>query len=213
MNGWWTIAAIAVFSIGEMSASPTKLRYIASIAPPGREGLYLGYANMTVGIGWSVGSVVAGNIYQTNGDKVELAKRYLVEHGGVSRETVAGLERANVLEFFQTTLGVDAWQTRQMLWETYRPYEMWLTFTLIGLGSMVFLIAYDFVTRRAARDPAHSFNTKGRIWVISALVPIIATFAYFGLTADSDAVWVLAAMFGLVLVAALWPTKPAAAKP
>jgi POT family proton-dependent oligopeptide transporter len=79
MSGWWTLAAIGLFSLGEMSASPTKMRYLASIAPPGKEGLYMGYVNFTVGIGWSVGSVIAGEMYQEGGDKIVLARRYLVE--------------------------------------------------------------------------------------------------------------------------------------
>ncbi len=62
MSGWWTLAAIGLFSIGEMSASPTKMRYLASIAPPGKEGQYMGYVNFTVGIGWSLGSILAGNL-------------------------------------------------------------------------------------------------------------------------------------------------------
>ena len=38
MNGWWTLLAIGIFSFGEMTASPTQLRYMASIAPPGKKG-------------------------------------------------------------------------------------------------------------------------------------------------------------------------------
>ena len=79
MSGWWIIGAICLFSLGEMLASPTKMRYLAGIAPPGREGLYMGYVNFTVGIGWSIGSIIAGNLYQENGDKTVLAKRYLIE--------------------------------------------------------------------------------------------------------------------------------------
>ncbi len=208
MNGWWTIGAIGLFSLGEMSASPTQLRYIAAIAPPGKEGLYLGYSNMTVGMGWSVGSVVAGHLYQETGDKVELARRYLVEHAHVSRSVAHGLDRTEVLDFFGRTLHVDPWQTRQILWDAYEPYGMWLVFTLIGLASMLLLVAYNYITRRAAADPNHSFNTRGRSWVICALVPIVLGFAYAGIVStDPGAVWVLASMFGLILVAALWPAK------
>ena len=41
----------------------------------------MGYANMTTGIGWSIGSIVAGELYQTGGDKVVLA------HGVTSGKT------------------------------------------------------------------------------------------------------------------------------
>ncbi|MGB0953856.1 MAG: MFS transporter [Planctomycetota bacterium] len=73
MNGWWCLLAIGLFSIGEMVASPTKLRYMSEIAPKGKEGLFLGFANATTGLGWFVGSLVAGSLYENGGDKVNLA--------------------------------------------------------------------------------------------------------------------------------------------
>jgi proton-dependent oligopeptide transporter, POT family len=201
MNGWWILGAIALFSVGEMAASPTQLRYLASIAPPGKDGLYMGYSNMTTGIGWSIGSIVAGQMYQESGDKIELAKRYLVDHSGVAPGRVAELERGKVMEFFEKTAGVDAWGARDLLWNTYDPYRMWLTFMLIGLGSMVLLVLYDFVTRRAAANPEHSFNTHGIVWVRAALVPIVLAFVTASIFAFSSAVVVQAVMFGLLLVA------------
>ena len=121
MNGWWTLGAIGLFSLGEMMASPTKLRYLAGIAPPGKEGQYMGYANFTVGIGWSIGSIVAGHLYEYHGDKVNLARRYLVDHAHVAQNTVDAVSKNDLLPFFEKTVGVDAWQTRQLLWDTYEP--------------------------------------------------------------------------------------------
>lgn len=204
MNGWWTIGAICLFSLGEMMASPTKMRYLASIAPKGKEGLYMGYVNMTVGIGWSIGSILAGELYQSSGDKVVLARRYLVEQANVAAAQVEALDRAEVMQFFQTTVGVDAWAARELLWRTYEPQAMWLVFTLIGLGSMVLLIGYDRVSRRALSDPAFSFNTQGHLWVRTALVPIVAGLVWATVSSFSAAVLVQAIMFGLLLVASFF---------
>jgi dipeptide/tripeptide permease len=200
MAGWWILLAIAVFSLGEMMASPTKMRYLAAIAPPGRKGQYMGYVNMTVGIGWSIGSIVAGEWYQEKGDKVVLARRYLEERAGVSAERVAALDRGEVMAFFQETVGVDAWGARELLWNTYEPYSMWLLFTLIGLGSMVLLVAYDQVTRKADADPSFSFNTHGRRWVQAALGPIFVGLSVACVLSFSGALLVQAIMFGLLLV-------------
>jgi hypothetical protein len=105
------------------------------------------------------------------------------------------------MAFFEKTVGVDAWGARELLWDKYEPYGMWLVFTLSGLGSMVLLIAYDVVVRRAARDPNHSFNTRGIIWVRSALVPIVGAFVLATIFRFSTAVLVQALMFGLLLIA------------
>lgn len=207
MSGWWILAAIGVFSIGEMMASPTKMRYLASIAPPGKEGLYMGYANMTVGIGWSIGSIVAGEMYQESGDKVVLAQRYLVDEAGVAASTVNALPKSEVMPFFQQHLGVDAWGARELLWNTYEPYQMWTTFTVIGVASMIALIGYDRLTRVAAANPSHSFNTRGHLWVRGALVPIVGALVAACIFRPSEAVYIQAVMFGLLLVASFVPPR------
>ena len=176
MNGWWTLAAIALFSLGEMMASPTKMRYLAGIAPAGKEGQYMGYANFTVGIGWSIGSIVAGHLYEDNGDKVVLARRYLVDHMHLNPDTVAAVTKNNLLPFFEKTVGVDAWQTSQLLWDTYEPYSMWLIFTLIGAASMLAILLYNIVVTAANANPAHSLNTHGERWVQAFLIPICLLF-------------------------------------
>lgn len=204
MSGWWILGAIALFSLGEMMASPTKMRYVAGIAPPGKEGQYMGYVNMTVGIGWSIGSVVAGEMYEVGGDKIVLARRYLHEHAGMSAEAVEAVDKAQVMEVFERTIGVDAWGARELLWNTYEPYSMWLVFTLIGIASLVLLVIYDRVTRAASRNPAHPFNTHGHVWVTVALVPIVVALIAACIFRFSFAVLVLTIMFGLLFVVSLF---------
>lgn len=78
-SGWWCLMAIGLFSIGEMVASPTKLRYMNEIAPKGKNGLFLGFANATTGIGWFTGSLLAGSLYEDGGDKVNLALQEIAQ--------------------------------------------------------------------------------------------------------------------------------------
>jgi MFS family permease len=73
------LAGVASFTVGEMLASPKRMEYMASLAPPGKRALYLGYANMPDGIGWVLGNLVAGAAYEERGDKVNLCRRWLVE--------------------------------------------------------------------------------------------------------------------------------------
>lgn len=198
MNGWVIAGAIALFSVGEMLASPTKMRYFASIAPPGKEGQYMGYVNFTVGIGWSVGSVVAGHWYEEFGDKINLARRHLVEHGDLTASAARRIDRGEVMSIFERTFDVDAWGARELLFHTYEPHSMWVLFTAIGGFSLVLLLAYDFVTRKASADPRHSFNTQGHWWVRIALVPIVGAFAYATVFHFTGAVLVLTIMFALL---------------
>ncbi|MBX5480758.1 MAG: hypothetical protein IRZ16_02750 [Myxococcaceae bacterium] len=207
MSGWWILGAIGLFSIGEMTASPTKMRYLASIAPPGKEGLYMGYVNMTVGIGWSIGSIVAGEWYQRHGDKVELAKRYLVEKAGVPKGTVGALQKTEVLPFFEKHLGVDAWGARQLLWDHFDPAGMWLMFTAIGVAAGIAILGYDRLCRAADARPDHSFNLRGHLWVRALLVPIVGALLVGCWFRPSLALGIQAGMFALLLVASFFPER------
>ena len=203
MSGWWIIGAICLFSLGEMMASPTKMRYLAGIAPPGREGLYMGYVNFTVGIGWSIGSIIAGNLYQENGDKTVLAKRYLIEEHNVPAAEVNALSKFDVLPFFEKTVGVDAWETRQLLWEAYEPWSMWLIFTVIGVASMIAIMIYNRVVMAADANPTHSWNAStgsGNTGVRAFLIPICLLLLAATIYEPSLALALNTAFFLLMLV-------------
>ena len=173
-GGWSCLGAIALFSMGEMLASPTKMRYFSSIAPPGKKGLYLGYVNATVGIGWSIGSVIAGEMYQTGGDKVVLARRYLVEELGQDAAAITDLAKEAVLPRLAQALGDQ--DVTHVLWTTYQPGSIWEWFAFVGVVSMIGLAVFDLVTRSDAgdREPylltaltaAVSFVTYGWGWAL-----------------------------------------------
>jgi proton-dependent oligopeptide transporter, POT family len=160
MNGWWTIAAIAGFSIGEITASPRKAEYLASLAPPGREGLYLGYVNATQAVGWAIGSVLAGRLYEAGGDKVVLARRMLIERFGEDAAAVNAMEKTTVVPRLQEQLGVDHLGVTSVLWDTYEPYSMWGVFALIGASSTAGLLVYGWLVKRL--PPKHE-------WIFVAL--------------------------------------------
>jgi len=181
MSAWWILGAIALFSLGEMMASPTKMRYLASIAPPGKEGQYMGYANFTVGIGWATGSIAAGYLYESFGDKAVLARDYLVNTMHMTRDKVDAIPKAELMDYFEKVVNVDQWGARRLLWETYKPYWMWGLFAGVGLASMLAIAVYTHVCKQADANPNHSFNTRGTAWVLAFLVPICLLFG--GLTA------------------------------
>jgi dipeptide/tripeptide permease len=87
------LLGVVAFTVGEMLASPKRQEYMASLAPPGKRALYLGFANMPDGIGWVLGNLFAGAAYEEHGDKVNLARRFYAEKGSAG-SVDAWLERA-----------------------------------------------------------------------------------------------------------------------
>jgi len=76
LGGWIIVAAILVFSVGEMLASPRSKDYAGRIAPPDKVGMYMGYFYWSVALGNLFGGLLSGIMYQHYGP---------VERGGVDR--------------------------------------------------------------------------------------------------------------------------------
>src|SRR5207244_1041279 len=120
--GWTTSAYVLIlgilcFSLGEMMTGPKNLEYLGLIAPPGKKGLYLGYANIPIGVGVYVGSRIAGYVYGHFGEKAVLALKYLAQktpfgqgkgwNGDVSTlELVLGVKRTEAMVKLQAVTGL-----------------------------------------------------------------------------------------------------------
>lgn len=149
-----SLCGVAFFSLGEMLTGPKKNEYLGLIAPPGKKGLYLGYANIPAGIGGFVGSKLAGYLYGNYGEKATLALRYLAEktaagagknwNGTVDTlEKTIGITRTQAMATLQSTLNIDQSQATDLLWNTYHPHlYVWLPFAAIGAISAVALAIF-----------------------------------------------------------------------
>jgi proton-dependent oligopeptide transporter, POT family len=187
-NGWITLTCIAAFSLGELMSSPTKMRYFASIAPPGKKATYLGYVNATGGIGWALGSLIAGAMYEEGGDKVVLARRYLTDTLGQDATAIGEMAKTEVMPHLAAATDQTVMGAQTMLYNHYDPSFVWTHFAIIGLVSMLGLIIFDQVTRRTepkVETPilivltgAISYYTYG---LVPALVFVGGILLYLGL--------------------------------
>jgi MFS family permease len=162
--GWVFLVGVVLFSFGEMLTGPKKNQYLAAIAPPDKRGQYLGYVNIPVGIGASTGSLLAGWLYGSYGEKATLALRYLAEHtayltsrGARWNGEVATLEtafapfhveRSNAFETLMGELGRSGAEVTDLLWQTYHPYQVWYVFAAIGVASTIGLFFFNRAAKR-----------------------------------------------------------------
>lgn len=161
-NGWMAVAGIIVFTLGEMLASPRTNDYMASIAPVEKKGAYLGYANVPVGIGWALGSIFAGNMYETNGDKVNFARAYLESHG-MTAEAVKAIPKEKVMQTLADQLHMTIPQATEMLWNTHHPERIWAIFAAVAFVSLVGMAIYNAVVTR--------MDSKKAQWELTSTVP------------------------------------------
>ena len=56
----YVVAALIVLAIGEVVQAPRYYEYMSRLAPPGQQGLFMGYAFLPIGIGYLIGGRTAG---------------------------------------------------------------------------------------------------------------------------------------------------------
>ncbi len=61
--GWIVVAAIFIFAIGEMMASPKSQEYVSRIAPAGKTAMYMGYYFVAIALGNLFGGLLSGQAY------------------------------------------------------------------------------------------------------------------------------------------------------
>ena len=66
------LAAVAIFSAGQLLASPTQQTVTANLANPAALGSYFGVASISLAVGGSVGNFTGGSLYQL-GDRLNAA--------------------------------------------------------------------------------------------------------------------------------------------
>lgn len=105
-NGWILLLGILFFSLGEMLTGPKKNQYLGLIAPPGKKGLYLGYVNIPIGLGVSVGSVLAGVLYADCGEKATLALRSMGTDPAIVARAARSIDWSDSLELVPELAGI-----------------------------------------------------------------------------------------------------------
>jgi dipeptide/tripeptide permease len=143
MSGFLCMAGILVFSVGEMLASPRMNEYLGVIAPEGQKGLYMGYANVPVAVGWAYGSLRGGQVYDQFGDKANLAMDYLAK-----TYQITDVARTQAMAKLQEVSGLNAVDATNLLWNQYHPYELWYQFAAVGFASAIAMVFYSRWVRK-----------------------------------------------------------------
>lgn len=144
-NVLFTIAAIFIFSLGEMAGSPKITEYIGRIAPPDKKALYMGYSFIPVFLGNVFAGLISGVVYQDMSDKVVMTERLAVEKG---LKIADGLSTNAYFEEVASQLHLTTRQLTDLLWQTYQPSRLWIVILAVGAGSALLLFVYNYVLER-----------------------------------------------------------------
>lgn len=119
------VVGIAIQGFAECFLSPKYLEYASRQAPPGREGLYLGYAHLNTFFAWLFGFIFAGY----------LLRAFCPDPRALS----AAAQEVHA-----------AWLAGQgaMPAAYARAHYLWYAFALVGLVSFAMMVTFMVVTRR-----------------------------------------------------------------
>ncbi len=146
-NPIYTVLAILVFSIGEMTGSPTITSYIGLIAEKDKKALYMGMSFLPVAGGNFLGGYLSGSVYQRLADKPTLLINYMKAHG---IQPPTGIKSNEVMKFATEHLHMNAQQITDILWKAYHPSHIWYVFFSIGMIAVIGLILYDrFIIKKS----------------------------------------------------------------
>ncbi|MFH1263533.1 MAG: MFS transporter [Pseudomonadota bacterium] len=76
-------ATLVLLAIGEVTQAPRYYEYVSRLAPPGQQGLFMGYAFLPIGIGYLVGGRLAGRLLHYFGEVQHAPERMWYVVGAV----------------------------------------------------------------------------------------------------------------------------------
>jgi dipeptide/tripeptide permease len=147
-NVLFTIVAILIFSLGEMSGSPKITEYIGLIAPKDKKALYMGYSFIPVFVGNFLAGFISGNVYQALSDKVVMTEKLIA---GKGLQIDPGLSTNARFEEAAHQLSLSPQELTNLLWDTYHPSDLWIVILSVGLLAALCLYLYD-----RTHSPRHS---------------------------------------------------------
>lgn len=142
-NGFYVILGIFIFALGEMASSPKFTEYVGTIAPKGKEALYMGTSFLPVAAGNYFTGFLSGNLYEAWTDKISLLKIEVVKRGLEIPEITNGFTQNDYINKAAEQMGMNNQQLTDFLWNTYNPSKIWYVFSAIGIVTVIALMLYN----------------------------------------------------------------------
>lgn len=139
-NVYFTIGAILIFAIGEMSSSPKITEYIGMIAPSDKKALYMGYSFIPVFLGNLFAGFIGGDLYGKWSDKATIVKQFATEKGIAVSSTLSQNEYFHAVA---QKMNLSDMELTNLLWNEYSPSKIWIVIYGIGIFSVVALFLYN----------------------------------------------------------------------
>ncbi len=146
---WIIVAAIIIFSFGEMLSSPKSSEYLANIAPREKKAMYLGFTQLPLGFGWVAESFFGPYLYGQFSSKEQIARATLVE-SGMTPADVEAIPGGEAFAKLMDVSGQTAEALTAQLYATHDVGAVWYLMGTVGLISCLGMFAYGRWTYKIA---------------------------------------------------------------
>ncbi len=139
--GWFTVLAIAIFSVGEMLSSPKFKEFLGNIAPDDKKAMYLGFSQISLAVGWTIEGKVGPWLYDQFASKERFARELLLERGMGSQD-VASIPTGEAFSRLVEFTGQSPKVLTEILYQSHNVGMVWYIMGTIGLLSAVGIYLY-----------------------------------------------------------------------
>jgi len=152
---WMCVAAMVVFSIGEMLASPKYSEFLGNIAPPDKKAMWIGFSQGPMLIGATIEGKVGPLLYNMWSDKDVFARDMLLTKGlAPSQVTAEALPPGEAFHKLVAITGESPEALTRTLYQTHHVGSTWCFFALVGVVSAGLIWAYGKWVRKLAATEA-----------------------------------------------------------
>ncbi len=150
---WGIVAAIVIFSMGEMFSSPKFLEYMGNIAPDDKKAMYLGFSQLSLTVGWVLESKVGATLYGMFADKDTLSRTALGDRG-MDPATIDAIPTGEAFQALVDALGKTPGEATLMLYQGNDIGIVWYVMASVAFVTCVALYFYGRWIWRLARATA-----------------------------------------------------------
>ena len=148
---WYAVAAIAIFSIGEMLTAPKSSEFIGNIAPSDKKAMYLGFSQLPIGVGWTLEAKIGPWMYGEYASKEKFSRELLLERG-MDGGQVAAINSGEAFETLIMYTGESAQALTELLYSTHNVSLVWYVMAGVGFVSVAGMFVYGKWLRIKVRE-------------------------------------------------------------
>jgi POT family proton-dependent oligopeptide transporter len=140
---WFAIAAMIIFSIGEMLSSPKFSEFLGNIAPPDKKAMWIGFSQAPILIGWTIEGKLGPHLYHLFSSKDVFARELLVGRGmNPELVTDSALPVGEAFHKLVEYTGQSPESLTRLLYESHNVGFTWYFFGIVGVLSALMIYLY-----------------------------------------------------------------------